>query len=66
MNAKSDNRRAIWMRDYERLVVARFPSFVGRIDWDTATFFYRSGYTPQDAANKTFLGNQRRSETWAK
>lgn len=45
--------RAQWMQDYEHLVVSSRPEQAGRIDWDTATFFYNSGYSPEMASAKT-------------
>lgn len=41
-----------WMNEYDRLVVLKCPELAGKIDWDQATFFYNSGYTPLEASAK--------------
>lgn len=44
--------RELWMRRFEDCVIARKPGASGKIDWNTATFFYNSGMTPELAAHR--------------
>jgi hypothetical protein len=49
------NRRAEWMAAFEAAAVRLNPSLSGKIDWNTATFFYNEGRTP-DLAAKSMAG----------
>ena len=43
--------QATWLRLYEAALIATIPALAGKIDWDTANYFYyRGGDTPQEAA----------------
>ncbi|RPI42590.1 MAG: hypothetical protein EHM67_06465 [Hyphomicrobiaceae bacterium] len=40
-----------WLAAYEAALVAAVPALAGKVDWDTANYFYyRGGDTPQGAA----------------
>lgn len=45
-----DRRKQAWMLHYELTLNALVNRTIGRVDWDTATHFYNTGYTPTDAA----------------
>lgn len=49
---KSEDKKAKWMKEYERLVIAARPELAGKIDWNTATFLFNQGLSVQDAASK--------------
>jgi len=43
--------QATWLRLYEAALVAAVPALAGKIDWDTANYFYyQGGDTPERAA----------------
>ena len=44
------NRRAEWMATFEAAAVRLDPTLAGKIDWDTATFFFNQGRSPELAA----------------
>jgi hypothetical protein len=45
-------RRQKWMQAFESAVVSVREELSGRIDWDTATYFYHQGITPEVAAQR--------------
>lgn len=45
-------KRQRWMTEYEKLMLAMGKAQPGKMDWDTASYFYLSGLSPSDAANK--------------
>ena len=47
------DRKATWMQAYEQRILVDRPEQSGRLDWDTATFFFNSGLSPEEAAVKT-------------
>lgn len=49
---KSKKAKQAWMRAYSDELVKLDPSKAGKIDWDTAAFFYNSGKDPKEAARK--------------
>lgn len=49
-------QRAIWMADYEDKLVAKCPEMRGKVDWDTAIYFFLSGKTTDEAV-ATFTTN---------
>lgn len=50
MGKKIDWKKANWMKRYESKLVELNPSLAGRVDWDTATFFYNEGANPEEKA----------------
>lgn len=42
--------RAKWMTDFERTVTKHAPQHTGRIDWNTATYFFNRNADAIDAA----------------
>jgi transketolase len=49
-------KRAQWMKAYEEELIKLLPQLRGKVDWDTATFFFVKGYDPKRAA-ETFAEN---------
>lgn len=49
-NAKKAQRQQ-WLARYESLLVEAVPALAGKVDWDTANYFYNRGSTATDAAN---------------
>ena len=47
---RRDARKPAWMASFENHVLALAPEMAGRLDWNTATFFFNSDVTPEDAA----------------
>jgi len=47
---RAEERRAAWMREFEECVVDLDPRHAGRICWDTATYYYISGYMAMTSA----------------
>ena len=45
---RSANNRQKWMAAYQREVIKRDPT--AKIDWDTATYLFNSGFSPEEAA----------------
>lgn len=51
--ARKQDKRAAWMAEYERELVRVHPELAGKIDWDTAAYFYlHLGGSPIAAAQK--------------
>lgn len=46
------SKRPQWMAEYERELVKLKPELRGKVDWDTATFFFVKGYDPKRAAQE--------------
>lgn len=47
VNAK---QKAAWMKKYQEELSKRKDHKAGKVDWDTATFLFNSGKTPEEAA----------------
>jgi hypothetical protein len=47
-----DQRRAIWMSDFEDHVTKQEPRHAGKIEWDTAHHLHNTGHKPVDAARR--------------
>lgn len=45
--------RARWYIEYEQLVTETIPALCGKIDWPSAAYFYDSGKSAQEAAQRT-------------
>ena len=41
--------RSNWMAAYEKLLAKRGDHQAGRVDWDTATYMYNTGISPEQA-----------------
>lgn len=50
-------KRAQWMAEYEQELIKLHPELRGKVDWDTATFYFFKGFTPKRAA-EDFAENQ--------
>jgi hypothetical protein len=46
------SKRPQWMGEYEKELTNLFPHMHGKIDWDTATYFFNQGFHPKEAAQK--------------
>lgn len=46
------SKRPQWMSEYEKELTNILPHLHGKIDWDTATYFFTQGIPPKDAAHK--------------
>jgi len=44
--------RTRYMATFEELVTAALPALAGRIEWDSAVYFYNTGLTVTDAASR--------------
>lgn len=44
--------RSSWMATYEKLLGKRGDHQAGRVDWDTATYMYNTGLSPEQAVKK--------------
>jgi hypothetical protein len=44
--------RAEWMERFETECIRLCPKIRGRVDWNTATYYYLKGETPKGAADK--------------
>lgn len=44
--------QAEWMKAYETLLSKRGDHQAGRVDWDTATYLYNTGVSPEEAVKK--------------
>jgi len=53
MTKKQVAARQAWLRKYEALIVSNQPQQTGKIDWDTAIYFYQSGLSAEEASVKT-------------
>lgn len=47
-----EQKRAVWMGNFENHVVKSNPQHAGKINWDSAHHLYNTGHTEQDAAKK--------------
>jgi hypothetical protein len=45
-------KREVWMRQFENRVLALAPQHAGKIEWDSATYFYNTGVHPYEAAKR--------------
>jgi hypothetical protein len=52
MSKREQARRQEWMAEFERIVIAAKPELAGRLDWNTAIFFFNSNLTAEDAATR--------------
>jgi len=43
--------RAQWLQRFETECIRLRPTIRGRVDWNTAHFYYNKGYTPKAAAD---------------
>jgi hypothetical protein len=50
MTTRKDKLRAAWMAQFETKLIELKPALAGKIDWDTATFFFNQGLAPVAAA----------------
>ena len=41
-----------WFATYEQALVTQVPALRGKIDWQTATFFFNRGDAARDAADR--------------
>jgi hypothetical protein len=46
------DRRASWMETFEGYVIEAMLEQSGKIEWDTAAFYFNSGHSPHGAALK--------------
>jgi hypothetical protein len=46
------NHIARWMSKFEEAVVKVMPTAAGRIEWNSAKFFFNQGLTAEDAATR--------------
>lgn len=49
---KKSDTKAKWMKEFYEFVVALDKKHQGKIDWDTATYFFNEHIKPQDAAKR--------------
>ena len=50
--------RQQWFRAFEDAVLKLAPHLAGKLDWDTATFFFNEGMTADDAAARFVVGKR--------
>jgi hypothetical protein len=53
-------REANWKARFSDAVVTLEPKYSGRIEWDSATFFYNQGMEPQEAAKRYVKNREQR------
>jgi hypothetical protein len=58
--SKADKTRSIWMISFENFVICLLPEQRGKVEWDSAVFFYNSGLTPLQAADKYVLSRSKK------
>jgi hypothetical protein len=46
------SKRPQWMAEYEKELTNILPHMHGKVDWDTATYFFNQGLHPKEAAIK--------------
>jgi hypothetical protein len=46
----SKNKRPQWMAAYESELVKLMPDLRGKVDWDTAAYYFLKGVGPKEAA----------------
>jgi hypothetical protein len=56
--ASSGGAKSKWMSDFSDHVTRLSPAHAGRINWDSATFHYNQGHSPEEAA-KRFVGSEK-------
>ncbi|HFD86892.1 MAG TPA: hypothetical protein ENJ35_04355 [Gammaproteobacteria bacterium] len=56
-----DRHRKEWMRDYEQLMISANLAEPGKVDWDTAFFYFNQGWTPASAVEKQMPGHKEAS-----
>jgi hypothetical protein len=49
--------RAEWMKGYETLLKKRGDHQAGKVDWNTATYMYNTGISPEQAVKKMVNSN---------
>jgi hypothetical protein len=52
------SKRPQWMAEYEKELVRLKPELRGKVDWDTAAYFFLSGVPPKEAAQKHATGSK--------
>ena len=45
-------KREVWMRQFENRVLTLAPQHAGKIEWESATYFYNTGVHPYEAAKR--------------
>ncbi len=50
LEVRKKQNKATWMKKYEALLKQRKDYKPGRIDWDSAVYFYTQGKSAEDAA----------------
>jgi len=50
MTKRETAKRQAWMATYESELVKRVPEWTGKVDWNSAIYFYNSGRDPIEAA----------------
>jgi len=48
---KNGKKRQQWMAEFERLTVQRSVYGPGKVDWDTAAYYFNTGMSAWDAAS---------------
>lgn len=54
---KKELLKAKWMSDFNDSVIESMPSLSGKIDWNTATYFYNIGLSATEASLKYIANN---------
>lgn len=49
LNEAKKNKKQEWMTKFEKLAVESGKYKSGKVDWDTATFLFNQGKTPEEA-----------------
>ncbi len=60
--ASALKRKAIWFEQYEERIVTAFPAMRGKVEWDTATYFYNEGLSADEAATR-YIANRTEPRT---
>lgn len=50
--SKKAAAKAAWLAEFEDRLVALYPLLAGKLDWDTATFFYNEGLSTEQAVER--------------
>jgi hypothetical protein len=50
--ARPDKRRERWMTNFENLVIEQMPEASGKIEWESAVYFFNTNLTSDEAAAK--------------
>jgi hypothetical protein len=51
-------RKAAWLARYEDLLVAGVPELAGRVDWNTALYYYYQELTPEQASARAIKAHK--------